>query len=137
MWVFLLFPCGKTTFLCMDKDRTLTYQRLTGFMTSFAYLGFLDTWLNLGLSLFPIHLVLRYWVTFGSRFYQTWFSVFQVVIYFVKGCLTVWSRCSYQLVSELGSKNQVIFFIFFLLVLASLGLIVFDSAFDYLVSRAW
>ena len=38
MWVFLLFSCGKTTFLCMDKDRTLTYQRLIGFMTSFVFM---------------------------------------------------------------------------------------------------
>jgi hypothetical protein len=42
----------KTTFLCKDKDHTLTYQRLIGFVTLFAYLGFLDTRLYLGPSIF-------------------------------------------------------------------------------------
>jgi hypothetical protein len=65
------FVCGKTTFLCSDKDHTLTYQRSTDFIMSFTYLGFLDTRLSLDLSLYPIHLVLRYRVTFGSMFYQT------------------------------------------------------------------
>jgi hypothetical protein len=35
------------------RDRTLTYKKLTGFMASFIYLGFLDT-LSLDPSLFPI-----------------------------------------------------------------------------------
>jgi len=71
MLVFLLFVCGKTTFLCRDKDRTLTNQRLTGFVASFAYLGFLDTRLSLSPSLFPIPLILRYMITSESWFYQT------------------------------------------------------------------
>jgi uncharacterized membrane protein len=45
---FFLFVCGKTTFLYRDKYRTPTYRKLTGFVTSFAYLGFLDTRLSLG-----------------------------------------------------------------------------------------
>ena len=65
------FFYGKTTFLYRDKDRKLTYRRLTGFMTSFIYLGFLDTRLSLGPSPFPIPLVFRYRVTLESRFYQT------------------------------------------------------------------
>jgi hypothetical protein len=68
---FLLFICGKTTFLCRDKDHALTYQRLTVFEMSFAYSGFLDTRLFLGPSLFSIPLVFRYRVTSRSRFYQT------------------------------------------------------------------
>ena len=90
------FVCGKTTFLCSDKDHTLTYQRSTDFMMSFTYLRFLDTRLSLDLSLYPIHLVLRYRVTFGSMFYQTWFLAFLVVIYFVGGYLTMWSRDSHK-----------------------------------------
>jgi len=50
---------------------TLTYRRLIGFMTSFAYLGFLDTRLSLGPSLFSIPSVPRYRVTSMSKFYQT------------------------------------------------------------------
>jgi hypothetical protein len=68
---FLLFIYGKTTFLCRDKDHTLTYQRLTVSEMSFAYSGFLDIRLFLGPSLFSIPLVFRYRVTSGSRFYQT------------------------------------------------------------------
>ena len=64
------FFCHKTSFLYRDKDRILTYQRLTGFVVSFAYLWFLDTRLSMGPSLFLIHLVLRYKVTSGSIFYQ-------------------------------------------------------------------
>jgi hypothetical protein len=45
---FFLFVCGKTTFLYRDKYRTLTYRKLTGFVKSFAYLGFLYTRLSLG-----------------------------------------------------------------------------------------
>jgi hypothetical protein len=40
-----------------------------------------------------------------------------------------------RLISELASKNQVISFILFLLVSASLALVVFDSVFDYFMSR--
>jgi hypothetical protein len=43
---------------------------------SFACLRFLNTELSLDQSLFPIPLVLRYRVTFGLRFYQTWFFGF-------------------------------------------------------------
>jgi hypothetical protein len=93
---FVFFFGGKTTFLYRDKDRTLTYRRLTSFVASFVYLWFLDTRLSLGSSLFPISLVLRYRVTFRSMFYQTWFLAFQVVIYFVGGSLTKWSRGSHQ-----------------------------------------
>ena len=32
--------------ICRDKYRTPTYQRLTSFMTSFAYFKFLGTWLS-------------------------------------------------------------------------------------------
>jgi hypothetical protein len=63
MRVFLLYVYCKTTFLYRDKDRTLTYQRLTGYGVSLKYLGFLDTSLSIGPSLFPIPLVLRYRVT--------------------------------------------------------------------------
>jgi hypothetical protein len=40
--------------LCMqtNKDCTLTYRRLTSFLASFAYLGFLDTMLSSGLFFF-------------------------------------------------------------------------------------
>ena len=93
---FVFFFGGKTTFLYRDKDRTLTYRRLTSFVASFVYLWFLDTRLSLGSSLFPISLVLRYRVTFRSMFYQTWFLAFQVIIYFVGGSLTKWSRGSHQ-----------------------------------------
>jgi len=86
---FFSFVCGKTIFICRNKDRTLTYRRLISFMSSFAYLGFLDTSLSLGLSIFLIPLVLRYMVTSGSRFYQTWFLIFRVFIYFIGGCLTM------------------------------------------------
>jgi hypothetical protein len=61
-------------------------------MTLFAYLGFLETRLSLGSSFFPIPLVLRYRVTSESRFYQTWFLTFRVIIYFVGGCLTMWLK---------------------------------------------
>jgi hypothetical protein len=69
----MIFPfvCDKTTFLGKDKNHTLTYRRLTGFVASFAYLGFLDTRLSLGPSLFSIPLIFRYRVTSDSRFYQT------------------------------------------------------------------
>ena len=40
-----------------------------------------------------------------------------------------------RLISELASKNQVISFILFLLVLAFLALVVFDSVFDYFMSK--
>jgi len=96
MWVFILSVYGKIIFLYMDKYCTLTYWRLTSFVVLFAYLGFLDTRLSLDLSLFPIPLVLRYRVTSGSRFYQTWFSDFWVVIYFIESCLTTWSRGLHQ-----------------------------------------
>ena len=81
------FLYGKTTFLCREKDRTLTYQRLISFVASFIYLRFLDTRLSLGPSLFPIPLILRYMVTSRLGFYQTWFLIFWVVIYFVGGLL--------------------------------------------------
>jgi hypothetical protein len=97
---FLLFICGKTTFLCRDKDHALTYQRLTVFEMSFAYSGFLDTRLFLGPSLFSIPLVFRYRVTSRSRFYQTWFLTFRIVVYFVESCLTMWSRGLHHLVSN-------------------------------------
>jgi hypothetical protein len=32
------FLCGKTIFLYKDKDHTLTYRKLTGFVMSFTYL---------------------------------------------------------------------------------------------------
>jgi len=73
---FFLLVCDKTTFLLKDKDHTLIYRRLTGFIMSFAYLGFLDIRLSLGPSFLPIPLVLRYKVTSRSRFYQTRFLVF-------------------------------------------------------------
>jgi hypothetical protein len=76
-------------------DRILTYQRLTGFVVSFAYLWFLDTRLSMGPSLFLIHLVLRYKVTSGSIFYQIWFLDLRIIIDFVRGCLTTWSRGSH------------------------------------------
>jgi len=44
---FFLFVCSKTIFLYKDKDRTLTCQRLIGFLTSFTYLGFLCIRLSL------------------------------------------------------------------------------------------
>jgi len=83
-----MFVYGKTTFHCKDKDHPLTFLRLTGFVGSSAYLRFLDTRLSLGLSLFPMPLVLRYMVTFGLEFYQTYLLAFQVVSYFVESCLT-------------------------------------------------
>jgi hypothetical protein len=83
----------------------------------------------MGPSLLSIPIVLRYRLTSRSKFYQTWFLTFQVVIYFLGGCLTSWSRGLHHLVLELGFKNQVISFIFFLLVLASLGLVFFYSVF--------
>jgi hypothetical protein len=126
MWDFLRLFVAKTIFICRNKNRTLTYRRLIGFMASFVYLGFLNTRLSLGPSIFPIPLVLRYKVTSGSRFYQTWFLIFQVFIYFIGGCLTMYLRCSHQLVLELGFKNQVISFIFFLLVSTFLTLVVYD-----------
>jgi len=39
---------------CRDKNHTLTYRRLFGFVESFVYLGFLDTMLSLIPSFFPI-----------------------------------------------------------------------------------
>jgi hypothetical protein len=60
-----LFICGKTIFFCKEKDRTLTYQILTGFVTPFAYLG-----LSMSLILFPMPLVIRYRVTSRIEFYQ-------------------------------------------------------------------
>jgi hypothetical protein len=94
---FFLFVYGKTTFLRKDKNRTLTYRRLTRFTVPFAYAGFLDTRLFLGSSLFPITLVLRYRVISGSSFYQTWFLAFWAIIYFVDGGLTTWSRGSFDI----------------------------------------
>ena len=135
-----MFVYGKITsffcFFCMDKDRTLTYWKLIGFVASYTFLGFLDIRLFLGLSLIPIPLDLRNNVTSRLKFYQTWFFTFRVVIYFIGGYLTMWSRGSHQLVLELGSKNQVISFIFFLLISASLALVVFDLVFYYFMSRA-
>jgi hypothetical protein len=98
-------------------------------LTSSAYLGFLDPRLSMCPSFLSIPIVLRYRVTSRSKFYQTWFLTFQVVIYFLGGCLTSWSRSLHHLVLELGFKNQVISFIFFLLVLASLGLVFFYLVF--------
>jgi hypothetical protein len=49
---FFFLVCGKTTFLYRDKNRTLTYRKLTGFMGSFTYLGFLVTRLSKGPSFF-------------------------------------------------------------------------------------
>jgi hypothetical protein len=46
----------------------------------------------------------------------------------------MWSRDPYLLGLELGSNNQVISFIFLLLVSASIALVVFDSVFNYFVS---
>ena len=89
---FSFIFCGKTTFLCRHKDCIVTYQRLSSFMASFTYLRLLVTRLSMGLNLFLIPLVLRYKVTSKSRFYQTWFLAFWVVIYFVGGCLTTLSR---------------------------------------------
>jgi len=40
--VSFFFVCGKTIFLCRDKDCTLIYRILTSFMASFVYLEFLD-----------------------------------------------------------------------------------------------
>jgi hypothetical protein len=48
---FYLFV-AKQHFFTGGKDRTLTYQRLIGFMVSFAYLEFLDKRLSLGPSTF-------------------------------------------------------------------------------------
>ena len=42
----------QTIFFYRDKDRTPTYRRLTGFVASFAFLGFLDTRSSMGLSFF-------------------------------------------------------------------------------------
>jgi len=130
MWVFLLFVYGKTIFFRKDKDSTLTYLRLIGFMASFVYLGFLDKRLYLGPSLFPVHGYLYVKVLPNLIFGF-------LVIYFVGGYLTTWSRGSYQLVLELGSKNQVISFIFFLVSFSFLSLVVFDSVFYYFMSRAY
>ena len=131
-----MFVCGKTTFLCRDKNHTLTYQRLTNFVASFAYLGFLDTRLSLGPSFFPIPLALRYKVTSRSGFYQTWFLAFWVFIYFVGVCLIMWSRCPFQLVSKLGSKIRL-YPLFFLLVSACLALVVFYLVSNNFVCHAW
>ena len=49
---FCFLVCGKTTFLYRDKNRTLTYRKLTCFMGSFTYLGFLVTRLSKGPSFF-------------------------------------------------------------------------------------
>jgi len=90
--VSFFFVYTKTTFFCRDKDRTLTYQRLTSFMASFTDLEFLYIKLSLDPCLFPIPLVLRYMVTFGSGFYQTLFLAFLIVIYFIGGYLTMMIR---------------------------------------------
>jgi hypothetical protein len=81
------FFCGKTIFLCREKDRTLTYRKLTDFVASFTYLGFLNTRLSLNPSLISISLVLKYMVISAPGFYQTWFLAFRIVIYFIRGCL--------------------------------------------------
>jgi hypothetical protein len=78
MLAFLLFVCGKTSFLYRDKDCLLTYQKLTGFMVSFTYLEFLGTRLSLNLSLFSISLVLRYMVI--------WVKVLSNLIFGFLGC---------------------------------------------------
>jgi hypothetical protein len=135
--VSLSFIClWQNNLFCRDKDRTLTYRRLIDFVMSFTYFRFLDIRLSLSPSLFPIHLVLRYRVSFGSRFYQTWFLAFQIVIYFIGSCLITWSRSSQHLVSNLGSKNQFISFILFLLVSTSLTLVVLDLVFNNFMSIA-
>ena len=47
---------------------------------SFTYLGFLDIRLSLDPSFFPIYLTLMYMFISISKFYQTYFFIFQVVI---------------------------------------------------------
>jgi hypothetical protein len=77
------FVCLWKNNLFLQEQRSyITYQRLINFMMSFKYLGFLDTRLFFGQSLFSIHLVPWYKVTSRSRFWQTWLLVFRVVIYF-------------------------------------------------------
>jgi hypothetical protein len=71
------FVCGKTTFPYRDKDRTLTYHKLSGFVVSFIYLWFLDTRLSLGPSfVFQYLWFLGIWLPLGEGSIKPnfWFS---------------------------------------------------------------
>jgi hypothetical protein len=84
---------------------------------------------------FPIYLVLKYMLTSRLEF-QTWYSTFLGWIFnFIVGYMTTWSRGSHRLVSEQDFKNQVIFFIFLLLILNLLDFVVFNLIFNYFISR--
>jgi hypothetical protein len=101
-----LFICGKTIFFCKEKDRTLTYQILTGFVTPFAYLG-----LSMSLILFPMPLVIRYRVTSRIEFYQVWFLAFEIVIFFTRDYLIIWSRGLHQRVIWFAPHQYCLLFL--------------------------
>ena len=127
-----MFVYGKITsffcFFCMDKDRTLTYWKLIGFVASYTFLGFLDIRLFLGLSLFPIPLVLRNNVTSRLKFYQTWFFTFRVVIYFIGGLFdhVIKRFTSVGIRAGLQKSSYILYFL-----LVNFGLVVFDLVFYY------